>query len=67
MEKCPICGNYGTAFPEFEIETNCGIIHYQRCNNCDFATIDIDELKTVLESLDSKIEDLESRIEDLEG
>ena len=66
MEKCPICGQYGTAFPESEIETTCGNIHYQRCNVCNFAVIDCDELKAVLERLGSKIEDLESRIEDLE-
>ena len=65
MEKCPICGNYGTAFPESVIETVFGGIHYQRCNGCGFVSIDIKELDRVVSDLESRITELESEIEDL--
>ena len=66
MEKCPKCGNYkGPAFPESVIETVCGTIHYQRCNGCDFVSIDIDELVRVVSDLKSRIEELESKNDNL--
>lgn len=66
MIICPKCGNYGTAITESKIETEFGTIKYQRCNQCNIVSIDIDNLEKIVNSLQSKIEELESDNEELE-
>lgn len=67
MEKCPICKNFGDAFPESKLTVGLKVIHYQQCNACGFTTINMNELEEVLQELESKVSDLESEKEDLES